>query len=304
MPVAAYILHELFYGVPCKWHTGCCSYHCRAVLPAVVVLPAGGTLVAIPNKTVAELIVYNRTRSLAAAAAANAAAADSPETAAAAIASVAVPAPAAPLRRVLCFSIQLGRDCDQRLDEVRGDVKAVLNRITVQQLVDCGLAVYSAEQMEQQASAAEAKSRGRAGAIAAAAVEPAAVAPAAAPAGAADDDASEQQDQQEQRDAASSPVGEVIKTVLAGITGSVDTAGNDASADSVEQQQQLPEAEPLPVSISLAQLAEGSLKLFVRCELMLPGSTAEDAVEQQTEEVLIAVSGLVKEKYQGTVLWC
>jgi hypothetical protein len=54
------------------------------------------------------------------------------------------------------------------------------------------------------------------------------------------------------------------------------------------------------VSISLAKLVEDSAKLVVRCELMLPGDTAEEAVEQQTEEV----SSLVREKYQGIVLWC
>jgi hypothetical protein len=250
--------------------------------------------VAIPNKTVAELIVYNRTRSLAAAAAATAAAAEPADTAAAAIAAVSVPAPGAPLRRVLCFSIQLSRDCDQRLDEVRSDVKALLNRITVQQLVESGLAAYSAEQLEQRVSAARATGDAEADMTAdvATAEELAAAKPAAAPAGAAGA-AAKQQDEQQQKDTEQPPVDGVMKVVLAGVAGSVE-----------QQQQQLPKAEPLPVSISLAQLAEDSLKLFVRCELMLLGSTAEECVEQQTEEVLIAVSGLVKEKYQGTVLWC
>ncbi|KAF6260527.1 Mechanosensitive ion channel-domain-containing protein [Scenedesmus sp. NREL 46B-D3] len=283
----------------------------------------GGTLVAIPNKTVAELIVYNRTRSLAAAAAATAAAAEPADTAAAAIAAVAVPVVAAPLRRVLCFGIQLSRDCDQRLDEVRTDVRSLLNRITMKQLVDLGLAVYSADQLEKLAADA-----GPAGDAAAAgitedtataeAVPPqpgvkaggtpeaaAAAEPKAAPAGAAETaDQPEQQEQQQQDDTQQSPVDGMMKVVLAGITGSVDTDDAEGAASDAEQQQLLPDVEPLPVSISLAKLAEDGLKLFVRCELMLPGSTAEESVEQQTEEVLIGVSSLVREKYQGIVLWC
>lgn len=271
----------------------------------------GGTLVAIPNKTVAELIVYNRTRSLAAAAAANTAAAEPADTAAAAIAAVAVPAAAAPLRRVLCFSIQLGRDCDQKLDDVRGDVKALLHCVTVQQLVDSGLAAFSEEQLEQQAAHAADTAADMTADVATAeelaarvskvgGYDAAAAKPTAAPAG--PDDHHQQQQQEPEAEAEQSPVDGVMKAVLAGITGDVD-AGDEGTTDN-EQQQRLPEAEPLPVSISLAQLAEDSLKLFVRCELMLPGSTAEEAVEQQTEAVLVAVSRLVKDKYQGTVLWC
>lgn len=52
-----------------------------------------GTLVAVPNKLVAELVVFNRTRSLTGV----------PRAEAAAVAA------AAPLRRVLCFNIQLDR---------------------------------------------------------------------------------------------------------------------------------------------------------------------------------------------------
>jgi hypothetical protein len=52
-----------------------------------------GTLVAVPNKLVAELVVFNRTRSLSGV----------PRAEAAAVAA------AAPLRRVLCFNIQLDR---------------------------------------------------------------------------------------------------------------------------------------------------------------------------------------------------
>jgi hypothetical protein len=277
---------------------------------------AGGTLVAIPNKTVAELIVYNRTRSLAAAAAATAAASEAADTAAAAIAAVAVPVVAAPLRRVLCFSIQLGRDCDQRLDEVRGDVKALLNRITMKQLVDSGVAAYSPSHL-QELAADEACADDAAAADMTVDVAPAdavdgSKAGGAAAAGfeagegtlhdAAKKQADQQQQQQEEEDEGEqSPVDGVMKAVLAGITG-VDTIDAAGAASAAEQQ--LPDAEPLPVSISLAKLAEDSLKLFVRCELMLPGSTSEEAVEQQTEEVLIGVSSLVREKYQGIVLWC
>jgi hypothetical protein len=52
-----------------------------------------GTLVAVPNKLVADLVVFNRTRSLTGV----------PRAEAAAVAA------AAPLRRVLCFNIQLDR---------------------------------------------------------------------------------------------------------------------------------------------------------------------------------------------------
>jgi hypothetical protein len=284
--------------------------------------------VAIPNKTVAELIVYNRTRSLAAAAAATAAATETAGTAAAAIAAVAVPVVAAPLRRVLCFSIQLGRECDQRLDEVRGDVKALLNRITMKELVDAGVAAYSPAQLQELAAddaTADAAPAGADGDAAAADITvdvatadavvvrkaggAAIAASEAVPAGVAtmQDTAKEQVDQQQQQqqeedvEAEQSPVDGVMKAVLAGITG-VDTV--DAAGAASPAEQQLPDVEPLPVSISLAKLAEDNMRLFVRCELMLPGSTAEEAVEQQTEEVLIGVSSLVREKYQGIVLWC
>lgn len=40
-----------------------------------------------------------------------------------------------------------------------------------------------------------------------------------------------------------------------------------------------------------------------RCEMLLPGSSMMDAVERQTESTLIAISGLVKEKYDAVLLW-
>ncbi|WIA12211.1 hypothetical protein OEZ85_012280 [Tetradesmus obliquus] len=178
-------------------------------------------------------------------------------------------------------------------------------------LVDSGLAAFSEEQLEQQAAHAADTAADMTADVATAeelaarvskvgGYDAAAAKPTAAPAG--PDDHHQQQQQEPEAEAEQSPVDGVMKAVLAGITGDVD-AGDEGTTDN-EQQQRLPEAEPLPVSISLAQLAEDSLKLFVRCELMLPGSTAEEAVEQQTEAVLVAVSRLVKDKYQGTVLWC
>jgi hypothetical protein len=203
------------------------------------------------------------------------------------------------------------------LDEVRGDVKALLNRITMKQLVDSGVAAYSPSQLQELAAdkarfddaaaadmtvdvaTADAVDRSKAGGGAVAGYV-------AAPAGvetlhdAAKEQADQQQQQQEEVEE-QSPADGVLKAVLAGITG-VDTIDAAGAASTAEQQ--LPDVEPLPVSISLAKLAEDSVKLFVRCELMLPGSTAEEAVEEQTEEVLIGVSSLVREKYQGIVLWC
>uniref|UniRef100_A0A383VJE3 Mechanosensitive ion channel MscS domain-containing protein n=1 Tax=Tetradesmus obliquus TaxID=3088 RepID=A0A383VJE3_TETOB len=64
-----------------------------------------GTLVAVPNKLVAELVVFNRTRSLTGV----------PRAEAAAVAA------AAPLRRVLCFNIQLDRGLEPLLDEVMAE---------------------------------------------------------------------------------------------------------------------------------------------------------------------------------------
>jgi hypothetical protein len=37
--------------------------------------------------------------------------------------------------------------------------------------------------------------------------------------------------------------------------------------------------------------------------MLLPGSSMMDAVERQTESTLIAISGLVKEKYDAVLLW-
>jgi hypothetical protein len=202
------------------------------------------------------------------------------------------------------------------LDEVRGDVKALLNRITIKQLVDSGVAAYSSSQL-QELAADDARGDDAAAADMTVAVATAyavddskaggaAVAgyvPAPAGAGTLHDAAKEQADQQQQEDVEveQSPVDGVMKAMLAGITG-VDTI--DAAGAASAAQQQLQDVQPLPVSISLAKLAENTVKLFVRCELMLPGSTAEEAVEEQTEEVLIGVSSLVREKYQGIVLWC
>lgn len=85
---------------------------------------ADGTLVALPNKLVSDLIVYNRTRAL--------------ESAPKAVAGAG--SSSAPLRRVLCFTLQLGREHEADLDAIRADVGALLNAITKEQLVASGLA--------------------------------------------------------------------------------------------------------------------------------------------------------------------
>jgi hypothetical protein len=79
-----------------------------------LVKTADGSLVAVPNNVVAALVVSNRTRALVELPSAAAKAAAAPGTA------------AAPLRRLLCFKVQLPRDTEARVEEVRGAVKAYL----------------------------------------------------------------------------------------------------------------------------------------------------------------------------------
>lgn len=78
-----------------------------------LVKTADGSLVAVPNNVVATLVVSNRTRALV----------EVPKAGKAATASVAG---AAPLRRLLCFKVQLPRDMEDRVEEVRVAVKAYL----------------------------------------------------------------------------------------------------------------------------------------------------------------------------------
>lgn len=250
----------------------------------------GGTLVAIPNKLVAELIVFNRTRSLAAAAAAEEA-----------VAATTVAA-AAPLRWVLCFTVELGRELEAQLRAVKADIKEYLNATTKQQLVDAGLAVASKSSYQDDEAAA---------ALVAAA--------AGAPADSSEQQhsghsaAAQQQGEQEQvLDAgpASVSVSEALSSLVAAATGSDAKASSSLeaaqrSSDDAEKEPQLPEAEPLPVSITMSQLEKDSIVLFVRCELLLPPAAkpTQDAVEQQTEDVLMGLSALIKRNYQGVVLW-
>lgn len=197
---------------------------------------------ALPNKLVSDLIVYNRTRTLEAA----------PQPSAAVA--------AAPLRRVLCFTLQLDRSLEPQLDDIRDDVRALLNQITKDQLIQSGLTPDPEEEGDTSATSSSSSSHDgdtstndnnaaqkpdtTDGPVAVAA---AAVAAAAGLAAAAAGQADRQQGGHQSSASADK-----------------EDASSSSSAASREEGSGSPEPEPLLVSITLKQLTESKISLFVR----------------------------------------
>lgn len=196
---------------------------------------------ALPNKLISDLIVYNRTRTLEAA----------PQPSAAVA--------AAPLRRVLCFTLQLDRSFEPQLDDIRGDVRALLNQITKDQLIQSGLTPETEEEGRKDATSSSSSHDGsdvsskavrqetKQGQVAAAAAA-AVAATAGLAAAAATGRAAKQQGSQ--RDTTTSA--------------DQDAPSGSAATVSREEGSGSPEPEPLLVSITLKKLTESKISLFVR----------------------------------------
>lgn len=271
-----------------------------------------GTLVAVPNKLVAELVVFNRTRSLTGV----------PRAEAAAVAA------AAPLRRVLCFNIQLDRGLEPLLDEVMAEVREFLLSTTKQQLKDSGLAAETIDEpasssLEEAEEAEDAEDEG---------VDKREEGEDAGESGdnsSSSSKASNEEQEAElmllllQQQARSSPVQAVaaaVSSAVAAVRGRAASPAAGAAAAAAlpepnssehgngteeKEQQQQQDAEPgaLLVGITLSKLTEQSILLFVRCEMIIPAATMHDAVQRQTEAALMGVSSLVRDKYGGVLLW-
>lgn len=268
-----------------------------------------GTLVAVPNKLVAELVVFNRTRSLTGV----------PRAEAAAVAA------AAPLRRVLCFNIQLDRGLEPLLDEVMSEVRKFLLSTTKQQLKDSGLAAETIDEpasssLEEAEEAEDAEDEG---------VDKREEGEDAGEPGdnsSSSSKASNEEQEAElmllllQQQARSSPVQAVAAAVSSAVAAVRGRAASPAAAAAAalpepnssedgngteEKEQQQQDAEPgaLLVGITLSKLTEQSILLFVRCEMIIPAATLHDAVQRQTEAALMGVSSLVRDKYGGVLLW-
>lgn len=214
---------------------------------------ADGTFVALPNKLVSDLIVYNRTRALDAATAS----------------AAPLAAAAAPLRRVLCFTLQLDRSLEPQLGDIRKDVKGLLNEITKKQLLRSGLVgeedafatTASSSTSSLESIAGSDGSNGSSGSTL-------------------------QASGSSTEDGVPGPSG--VKMLEGGVVAAVSAAAaaaahavaavatKSAGETEAEQQQQgdgegvteshsgVPEPEPLLVSITLKQLTESTIVLFVR----------------------------------------
>ncbi|KAF8057285.1 MSL1 [Scenedesmus sp. PABB004] len=335
-----------------------------------------GTLVAVPNKLVAELVIFNRTRSLAHT--------EPGEPGGGGAAT------AAPQRRVLCFHIELPRELEPQLDDVRADVSAFLEDVTQQQLRDSGLipshdeadeggeggegeddgeqrrspilkALARAVSGSPQATDSEDEGEGEAGGSDAAADEAAleaaaasAAAEAAAPqpnpvaaavaatvssvssavasvsgspapaqaggeagrsrgakggkgqaSASGDDDAGA--GAEEAADPKPNPVAAAVaaavSSAVAVVSGSPTPGGEGQASSDGDDAGAAPGSPALVVRIALSRLSRDCLVLFVRCEMLLPATLGADAEERQVEAVLMGVSQLVRERYNGTLLW-
>eukprot|EP00775_Hariotina_reticulata_P001461 gene1461-1803_t len=225
-----------------------------------------GTLVAVPNKVVADLVVFNRTRALS----------QDP------VGSKAALAAAAPLRRVLCFTIELARELEPELDNVRRKVTSYLNTTTKRQLRDAGLingvatsrngsmsrqSISSVSSLSSKDSAQASVGEVKMGAAVAQVLERAE---------------------------------EAVSAAVAVITAAEPGINGDNEEEEKEEQDP---SEALAVSITLSKMTENSISLFVRCELLLAATSMQNAIERQTETTLVGVSKLIREQYKGTLLY-
>jgi hypothetical protein len=253
------------YHYRCRHRHRCC---CCCRHPLSPQRTADGTLVALPNKLVSDLIVYNRTRTLEAA----------PQPAAAVA--------AAPLRRVLCFTLQLDRSLEPQLDSIRDDVRALLNQITKDQLIQSGLTPEPTEEGEASASVTSSRSHDDDGddtkTGSNAAVSNAAVSDAAG-SDAAGSDAGKADVVRGPAAAAAAVATAAAELAAAAAAGAGKQKGSQAGASGDQQGASpataaaaaaatvsrdegsgSPEPEPLLVSITLKQLTESKISLFVR----------------------------------------
>lgn len=195
------------------------------------------------------------------------------------VGSKAALAAAAPLRRVLCFTIELARELEPELDNVRRKVTSYLNTTTKRQLRDAGLINGAATSRNGSMSGQSISSVSS-------------------------------------RDSAQASVGEVkMGAAVAQVLEQAEEAVSAAFAvftdgepvingdDEEEEEEEQDPSEALAVSITLSKMTEKNISLFVRCELLLAATSMQNAIERQTETTLVGVSKLIREQYKGTLLY-
>lgn len=144
---------------------------------------------------------------------------------------------------MLCFTLQLSRELEPQLGEIRADVQALLNMITKAQLIQRGLTPEPSssddeeeeEAEESRAAAGGSSSSGSSGKWASSGCDGSGEGGAAPPAAAPYSDPYIQQ--------------AVLEAV---------------GVRDQEERPTSPEPQPLPVSITLKQLTESTISLFVR----------------------------------------
>lgn len=261
-----------------------------------------GTLVAVPNKVVADLAVLNRTRTLKSVSAEDA----------------AVAAAAAPLRRVLCFHIQLDRFSEPLLEDVITDVREYLTETGMKKLKASGVVSDSDTEEDETAdgdislseqAVDEGDSTADVDLIQAGrlpgydqAAASSSIEDVVAAAGAT----------------AAATVKQAVDSAVAAVTGSdaaesqqpagkheskCSRSSSRSASQSTDSEDEDEDVHQVLVSIALSKLTVEHIKLFVRCEMVLPAATVTDVVEQQTKATLLGVSSLVREKFGGVLLW-
>jgi hypothetical protein len=178
---------------------------------------------------------------------------------------------------VLCFTLQLDRSLEPHLNDIRQDVRDLLNQITREQLIQSGLTPEptDAENTSANSSVDEDTNLSSSSILAMNSGRTADMGPAAAAAAvvAAVASAVTGQDQ-------GNGNGQKEKAAAAAAAKRADAAGgSEAAAALGVSREGSPEPEPLLVSITLKQLSESHITLFVRyvqaelilqCRVVLP----------------------------------
>jgi small-conductance mechanosensitive channel len=279
-----------------------------------------GAVVAVPNKLVADLIIHNRTRNLAG---------SERDRNASSVAA------AAPLKRLLCFTVRIHREVEPQLEEVRAAIQSYLKATARAQLDQAGLSPDSSpdaseseaqETAEGEDDAAEDEGEGEE-VVAAAEQAPAAAIVATSSSVSSKDSSAKSSHRGSSKvnsNGSSSGSGGGSSSGKANSNGSSSgdastldpTAAAAAAAEaaavfdgngvwnsaSFEATEDL-EEQPLRVSINMSKMDVDHIDLFVRCEILLPSNAAFSSVERQMEAILLGVSHLVREGYGGLVLW-
>jgi hypothetical protein len=222
------------------------------------------------SQVVADVVVFNRTRALS----------EAP------VGSKAALAASAPLRRVLCFTIQLDRELEPQLQSVRKGVTSYLNTTTKKQLRDAGLVNVAAassqdgsmsEKSVQSVSSLSSKDgaqpTGSEPTVAAAAVE------------------------------VLGRAEEALAAAVAVMTDAQPDSTKSKPDSDIEEEEKDDLSKALAVSITLSKMTEKNICLFVRCELLLAATSMQGAIERQTETTLVGISKLIREQYNGLLLY-